>query len=48
MKRTVHPFSLITALLFTTSACSDKKPPEQSAVKSKNVLSALRDMRQGI
>ncbi|MCK9420105.1 MAG: hypothetical protein M0R70_12075 [Nitrospirae bacterium] len=35
----------ITALLFTTSACSGKKTPDQSAVKSKNVLSALRDMR---
>ena len=38
----------ITALLFTTSACSAKKPPEQAAIKSKNILSALRDMRQGI
>ena len=35
----------ITALLFTTSACSGKKPPDQSAIKSKNVLSALRDIR---
>lgn len=32
----------IAALLFTTSACSEKKPPEQAAVKSKNLLSALR------
>jgi hypothetical protein len=35
----------IGALLFTTSACSEKKPPEQAAVKSKNVLSSLRDIR---
>ena len=35
----------ITALFFTTSACSEKKPPEPAAIKSKNVLSALRDMR---
>ena len=35
----------IAALLFTTSACSEKKPPEPAAVKSKNVLSALRDIR---
>ena len=37
-------FLAITALLFTTSACSGKKPPEPAAVKSKNVLSALRDI----
>ena len=35
----------ITALLFTTSACSAKKPPEQAAVKGRNILSALRDMQ---
>jgi hypothetical protein len=35
----------IATLLFTTSACSEKKPPDQAAVKSKNVLSALRDIR---
>lgn len=34
----------IAALLFTASACGAKKPPEQTAVKSKNVLSALRDI----
>lgn len=34
----------ITALLFTSSACGGKKPLEQSALKSKNVLSVLRDM----
>jgi hypothetical protein len=44
MKR---PFTLlfIAALLFTASACSEKKPPEPAAIKSKNVLSTLRDMR---
>ena len=35
----------IAALLFTTSACSEKKPLEPAAVKGKNVLSTLRDMR---
>lgn|SRR5574341_1216936 len=34
----------ITALLFTSSACGGKKPLEPSALKSKNVLSVLRDM----
>jgi hypothetical protein len=34
----------ITALLFTASACSGKKPPDQSSIKSKNILSALRNM----
>jgi hypothetical protein len=34
----------ITIIIFTASACGGKKPPEQAAVKSKNVLSALRDM----
>src|ERR1700687_3734122 len=36
----------LTALLFTTSACSSKKPPDQSSIKSKNVLSALRSICQ--
>jgi len=35
----------IAALLFNASACSEKKPPDQSAIKGKNVLSALRDIR---
>jgi predicted small lipoprotein YifL len=35
----------IAALLFTTAACSEKKPPEPAAIKGKNVLSTLRDMR---
>ncbi len=34
----------ITALLFTSFACSGKKPPAQAAVKGKSVLSALRDI----
>ena len=37
-------FTLIAAVIFSFSACSSKKPPEQAAVKSKNVLSVLRDM----
>ncbi len=35
----------LTALLVASSACSGKKPPEQSALKSKHVLSVLRDIR---
>ena len=35
---------VIPALLFTTSACSGKKPPEQTAVKSKNVLAVIRNI----
>ena len=37
---------LISAFLFTVSACGEKKPPDPSAVKSKNVLSVLKDMTQ--
>lgn len=37
---------VLTALLFTASACSGKKPPEQTAVRSKNVLTVLRDMNR--
>ena len=33
----------ITTLLFTTAACA-KKLPEQTAIKGKNVLAALRDI----
>jgi len=33
---------LILSLLLTTSACSTKKPPDQTAVRSKNVLSVLK------
>jgi hypothetical protein len=34
----------LATLLCTTSACSAKKPPEQTAIKSKNSLTALRDI----
>jgi hypothetical protein len=34
----------IAALLFTAPACSEKKAPDQSAVKGKNVLSSLRSL----
>jgi hypothetical protein len=37
-------FSLIIVMIFVSSACSSKKPPEQAAVRSKNVLSTLREM----
>lgn len=37
-------FLTIAALLFTSYACSGKKPPEQSAIKGKNVISALKDI----
>lgn len=43
MNRIVSLLAL-TALLFVTPACSEKKPPEQAAIKSKNVLSTLRDL----
>ena len=39
-------FVVLTALLFTTLACSAKKPPEQAAVRSKNVLTALRSINR--
>jgi len=34
----------VTLLLFTTAACSGKKPPTQVAVKSGSVISTLRDL----
>jgi hypothetical protein len=34
----------LATLLCTTSACGAKKPPEQTAIKSKNILTALRDI----
>ena len=43
MSRTLS-LLVIAALLLTASACSSKKPPELSAIRSKNVLSALREM----
>jgi hypothetical protein len=42
MKRLLSLFTLIT-LLLVAAACA-KKPPEQIAIKSKNVLAALRDI----
>ena len=35
----------LTALLFAASACSAKKTPDQSAIKSKSVLISLRDIK---
>ncbi len=37
-------FLTVIILLLTASACSGKKPPEQTAVKSRNILSVLRAM----
>ena len=34
----------LTAFLFAAPACSEKKLPEQAAIKTKNVLSSLRDL----
>jgi hypothetical protein len=39
-------FCIIVALSLASSSCSTKKPPEQAAVKSKNALSALRQMTE--
>jgi hypothetical protein len=41
-----RPLSLlaITMIIVSFAACEAKKPPEQAAVKSKNVLTALRDL----
>ena len=39
-------FVLFFTVLFMVSACGEKKPPDPSAVKSKNVLSVLKDMAQ--
>jgi hypothetical protein len=36
----------VLAMLIVWPACSSKKPPEQAAVKSKNVLSVLRSMNK--
>jgi hypothetical protein len=35
---------IILAVLLASSACGAKKPPEQAAIKSRNVLSVLREM----
>jgi hypothetical protein len=45
MKR-VLPYFIITALLFTAAACGEKKITDPSAIKSKNILSVLRDLSQ--
>jgi len=34
----------ITLLLFTTAACSGKKPPTQAAIKSDGIINTLRDL----
>jgi len=38
------PLIVLTALLLSPLACSSKKAPDQSAVRSKNILSVLREM----
>ncbi len=43
MSRIVSLFAIIT-LLFLSSACSEKKPPTQTAVKSSGVITTLRDL----
>jgi len=43
MKR-ILSFLILTAVLTAPAACSSKKPPEQTAVKSKNILSVIRDL----
>ena len=40
----IFSFLVVTALLFTSSACGGKKPPEQSAIQGTKVLAALRDI----
>ena len=40
----IFSFVIITAVLLTASACSTKKLPDQTAYKTKNILSVLRDM----
>ncbi len=37
-------FLMVVMLLLCASSCSGKKPPEQTAVKSRNLLSVLREM----
>src|SRR5512143_2001430 len=45
MNRIPALFAVFAVLIFFP-ACSSKKPPEQAAVKSKNVLSVLRGMNK--
>jgi len=35
----------LTALLFVAPSCSAKKTPDQSALKGRNILAVLKDMR---
>jgi hypothetical protein len=43
MKRSLS-LLIISALLFTSFACSGKKPPAQASIKGKSVLSTLREI----
>lgn len=43
MKRTLT-LLVMTALLFTAVACSEKKPPDAAAIQGKNILSMLKAM----
>lgn len=43
MSRILSLLTLVS-LLFTVSACSEKKPPTQAAVKGGNVISTLQDI----
>src|SRR5512144_2572550 len=42
----VLALAAVFALLIAAPACSGKKPPEQAAVKSKNVLSVVRSLNK--
>ncbi len=44
MKQLLSLLAIIALLIITTSACSSKKTPDQSSIKTKNILSALRDI----
>jgi len=43
MSRILSPV-VIVLLLFTATACSAKKPPDQTAIRSKNILKVLREL----
>jgi len=45
MNRTLSAI-IVTALLFTMAACSEKKAPEPAALQGKNILSVLKAMGQ--
>lgn len=40
----IASFLALFALLLVAPACSEKKPPEQAVIKTKNALSSLRDL----